>query len=46
MFQDFLNTDVEEEIGEFGVSFRITLCVTKGFLFNCTFAPCLIPVRI
>lgn len=45
-FQDFLNTKGGKEIGEFGTSFRITLCLTKGFLFNCTFAPRPIPVRI
>lgn len=45
-FQDFLNTKEGKEIGEFGTSFKITLCLTKGFLFNCTFAPCPIPVRI
>lgn len=28
------------------VSFRIILCLTRGFLLNCTFVPCLIPVRI
>lgn len=45
-FQDFLNTKEGKEIGEFGTSFKITLCLTKEFLFNCTFAPCPIPVRI
>lgn len=27
------------------MSFRIMLCPSQGCLLNCTFAPCLIPVR-
>lgn len=44
--QDFLNTDGREEFGEFGVSFRITVCLSREFLLSCTFAPCLVLARI
>lgn len=32
-------------MGQVRVSFRIILCLTRGFLLDCTLVPCLIPVR-